>query len=162
MPYRREDDMRRQETVAGTGDDARPVANAAARREVLLEYPFETRVQYSEDIDWSFRLRKAGLQIVYVPEAAATHSHNYTLAQSYKRQFGEGKVDAWIFREHEVSASFLHCMLLPAGMEVLRDVVWAARTRSLDAALHSLPLRLTQKWGRWCGLLEGRQYYGKA
>lgn len=138
------------------------MANAAARREVLLAYPFETRVQYSEDIEWSYRLRKAGLRIVYVPEAAATHSHNYTLAQSYKRQFGEGKADAWIFRDGEVGASFLRCMLLPAGMEVLRDVAWAARTRSLDAALHSVPLRLTQKWGRWRGLLEGRRDYGKA
>jgi rhamnosyltransferase len=136
------------------------MANAAARREVLLTYPFETGIQYSEDIEWSYRLRKAGLRIVYVPEAAVTHSHNYTLAESYKRQFGEGKADAWIFRDGEVSASFVRCMLLPAGMEVLRDLAWAVRTRSVDAALHSAPLRITQKLGRWRGLLEGRRTYG--
>jgi hypothetical protein len=36
------------------------MANSAARREVLEQYPFETQVQYSEDIEWSYRLRKAG------------------------------------------------------------------------------------------------------
>jgi rhamnosyltransferase len=138
------------------------MANAAARREVLLAHPFETRVQYSEDIEWSYRLRKAGLRIVYVPEAAATHSHNYTLAQSYKRQFGEGKAEAWIFRDGELNTSFLRYMVLPTGMEVLRDMAWALRRRSLDAALHSLPLRVTQKWGRWRGLMAGRADHGRA
>ncbi|MCG6942388.1 MAG: glycosyltransferase [Thiohalocapsa sp.] len=136
------------------------MANAAARREVLVQYPFETRVQYSEDVEWSYRLRKAGLRIVYVPEAAATHSHNYTLAQSYRRQFGEGRAEAWIFRDGELNTSFLRYTVLPAGMEVLRDMVWAVRERSLDAVLHSLPLRLTQKWGRWRGLVAGKRQYG--
>ena len=137
------------------------MANAAARRDVLLAHPFETRVQYSEDIEWSYRLRHAGLRIAYVPEAAATHSHNYTLKQSYKRQFGEGKADAWIFRNGEVNTSFLRYVVLPTGMEVLRDMAWAVRERSLDAALHSVPLRFTQKWGRWRGLKEGQRQYGQ-
>ena len=136
------------------------MANSAARREVLLQYPFETQVQYSEDVEWSYRLRKAGLEIRYVPEAAATHSHNYTLRQSYKRQFGEGKAEAWIFREGELNTSFLRYMVLPLGMEVLRDLGWAVREGSLDAALHSLPLRLAQKWGRWQGLKAGKRHYG--
>jgi rhamnosyltransferase len=138
------------------------MANAAARRDVLERFPFETRVQYSEDIEWSYRLRKAGLAIRYVPEAAATHSHNYTLKQSYKRQFGEGKAEAWIFRDGELDTSFLRYVVLPAGMELLRDARWAVRQRSWDALLHSLPLRLTQKWGRWQGLKAGREEYGLA
>lgn len=138
------------------------MANSAARREVLERYPFETRVQYSEDIEWSYRLRKAGLNIRYVPDAAATHSHNYTLKQSFKRQFGEGKADAWIFRAGEVNTSFLRYVVLPAGMEMLRDMGWAIREGSLDAALHSVPLRVTQKWGRWKGLQDGKKQYGTA
>jgi len=138
------------------------MANSAARREVLLRYPFETKVQYSEDVEWSYRLRRAGLEIRYVPEAAATHSHNYSLKQSYKRQFGEGKAEAWIFRDGELSTSFLRYTVLPFGVEVLRDMVWATREGSLDAALHSVPLRLAQKWGRWRGLQAGKRHYGLA
>lgn len=131
------------------------MANSAARRDVLERFPFETRVQYSEDIEWSYRLRQAGLSIRYVPDAAAVHSHNYSLAQAYRRQFGEGKAEAWIFRDGEINQSLLRYLVLPLGMEVLRDMRWALRERSLDAALHSLPLRLAQKWGRWRGLRQG-------
>jgi len=138
------------------------MANAAARRDVLERFPFETRVQYSEDIEWSYRLRKAGLEIRYVPGAAATHSHNYTLKQSYKRQFGEGKAEAWIFRDGELDTSFMRYVVLPAGMELLRDLRWAVRERSWDAVTHSAPLRLTQKWGRWRGLKAGQRAYGHA
>jgi rhamnosyltransferase len=132
------------------------MANAAARRDVLERFRFETRVQYSEDIEWSFRLRKAGLQIRYVADAAATHSHNYTLRQSYKRHFGEGKAEAWIFRDGELDTSFLRYCVLPFGMEVLRDLRWGVTTGSVDALLHTVPLRAAQKWGRWRGLVEGR------
>jgi rhamnosyltransferase len=133
------------------------MANAAARRDVLERFPFETHVQYSEDIEWSYRLRKAGLEIRYVAGAAATHSHNYTFRQSYKRHFGEGKAEAWIFREGELDTSFLRYCLLPFGMEVLRDLRWGVTTRSSDALLHTVPLRAVQKWARWRGMIEGRR-----
>lgn len=136
------------------------MANSAARRDVLEANPFETKVQYSEDIEWSYELRNSGYDITYVPDAPATHSHNYTLAQSYKRMFGEGKAEAWIFRKGEMSFSFLRYTLMPFIMEVLRDWIWAIKNLSLDAFLHSIPLRFMQKWGRWKGLQEGRAFYG--
>ena len=136
------------------------MANSAARRDVLEAHPFETKVQSSEDIEWSYQLRKAGLDIRYVADAAATHSHNYTLRQSYKRHFGEGKAEAWIFREGELNTSFLRYCLMPIGMEVLRDLRWAVEKGSLDAALHTVPLRTMQKWGRWRGMKEGQKFYG--
>lgn len=135
------------------------MANSAARREVLLAHPFETLIQYSEDIDWSYRLRRQGLQVRYVADAVAVHSHNYTLTQSRKRQFGEGMADAWIFRDGEVSRGFFRYCLAPMGMDILRDASWALRQRSLDALLHTVPLRAVQKWGRWQGLRAGLRRY---
>jgi rhamnosyltransferase len=56
------------------------MANSAARRAVLEAHPFETRIQYSEDVDWSYRLRRSGLQVRYVaaapePQAALWRGH---------------------------------------------------------------------------------------
>ena len=136
------------------------MANSAVRRDLLESYPFDTGIQYSEDIDWSYRMRKLGHSIVYVPDAPAMHSHNYTLGQSYRRHYGEGKAEAWIFRNGELSTSFLRYCLLPLGREVLRDLGWAVRRTSMDALLYSVPLRATQKWGRWQGLKSGRISYG--
>jgi rhamnosyltransferase len=136
------------------------MANSAVRRELLESHPFDTAIQYSEDIDWSYRVRNLGHGIVYVPDAPAMHSHNYTLGQSYRRHYGEGKAEAWIFRNGELSTSFLRYCLLPLGREVLRDLGWAVRRTSMDALLYSVPLRATQKWGRWQGLKSGRISYG--
>ena len=135
------------------------MATSAVRRDLALAMPFETRIQYSEDIEWSYRLRRAGRRIEYVAGAVAAHSHNYTLAQSFRRHRGEGKADAWIFRDGEMRESFLGYCVLPFGMEVLRDLGWALRKGSADAALHSIPLRAAQKWGRWNGFCEARALY---
>jgi rhamnosyltransferase len=137
------------------------MANSAIRRRIALDHPFETRIQYSEDIDWSYRLVRRGKKVRYVADAVAMHSHNYTLAQSFRRHRGEGMADAYIFREGEQRHSFLGAFVLPLGMEVLRDVAWAARHRSPDALLHTVPLRAAQKWGRWQGLKAGRRSYGQ-
>ena len=138
------------------------MATSAARREVLIEFPFETQIQYSEDVEWSYRLKNAGFLVEYVADAIATHSHNYTLEQSYRRHFGEGKADAWIFSRGEVNRSFVRYMAMPFGMEVLRDWAWALRRGSVDAVVHSIPLRFVQKWGRWRGLMAGISEYEHA
>ena len=136
------------------------MANSAVRRELVERIPFETRIQYSEDIEWSYRVKRIGKRVVYVADAVAMHSHNYTLAQSWKRHFGEGKADAWIFRRGEIGTSLLRVCVGPAAMEILRDAGWAMRHRSLDAMLHSVPLRFVQKLARWRGLRVGRREYG--
>ena len=135
------------------------MANSAVRRDLALTMPFETRIQYSEDIEWSYRLRTAGYGIEYVADAVAAHSHNYTLSQSFRRHRGEGMADAWIFRNGELRQSFVGYCLLPFGMEVLRDLGWAVRRGSADAALHSIPLRASQKWGRWSGFRDARRIH---
>ena len=135
------------------------MANSAVRRDLATQFPFDTCIQYSEDIEWSYRLRRLGKRIVYVADAQATHSHNYTLGQSYRRHFGEGMADAWIYRRGEIGGGFMRCFLAPFGMEVLRDMQWAFSRKSLDALMHSVPLRLTQKWSRWRGWKTGRKAY---
>ncbi len=138
------------------------MANSAIRRDLAERIPFDTRIQYSEDIDWSYRIRGQGNRIVYVPDAVAVHSHNYDLAQSWKRHFGEGKAEAWIFRQGELGSSVFRYCLAPCAMEILRDWRWAVRHRSWDAIGHSVPLRTVQKFARWRGLRAGRREYGIA
>jgi rhamnosyltransferase len=131
------------------------MANSAARKTVLERFPFETAIGYSEDIEWSYRIRRNGYRVRYTADSIAMHSHNYTLKQSYKRHYGEGKADAFIFREGELNYSWMRYFLLPFGMEFLRDMRWAAAHHSLDAVLHSIPLRFCQKWARWRGQRAG-------
>jgi rhamnosyltransferase len=133
------------------------MANSAAHKSTLQTFRFREDIQYSEDIEWSLRLKKAGLTIKYIGEASAAHSHNYSLSQSYKRHFGEGKAEAEIFSEHEINFSFARYYLLPLGMEILRDFSWSAKNLSLDGFMHAIPLRVAQKTGRWKGMKQAQQ-----
>jgi rhamnosyltransferase len=131
------------------------MANAAARKSTLVEFPFEPKMQYSEDIEWSRRLKQAGYSIKYVAAAKACHSHNYSLRESWRRHFGEGKAEALIFPANELNTSFARYLLLPLVMEILRDAVYSLQCYSIDGLLHCVPLRLAQKVGRWQGLRAG-------
>ncbi len=131
------------------------MANSAATKEVLIEHPFSTDIQYSEDIEWSLRLKHAGLDIAYVADAAACHSHNYTLKQSFKRHFGEGKAEAAIFTNSEIDFGFSRYVMAPLVAEIARDCFWSLKHVSIDGLLHTVPLRVAQKLGRWNGMKAG-------
>jgi rhamnosyltransferase len=131
------------------------MANSAAHRSTLVEFPFEPQMQYSEDIEWSKRLKQAGYSLEYVAAAEVCHSHNYSLRESWKRHFGEGKAEALIFSCSELNTSFGRYVLLPLVSEIVRDGIFSLRRFSIDGLLHSVPLRTAQKIGRWQGLRAG-------
>ncbi|MBI3384997.1 glycosyltransferase [Candidatus Gottesmanbacteria bacterium] len=64
--------------------------NAAARKDLLLKYPFREDLIMSEDQYWGREVLKNGYQIVYEPKAAVYHSHNYNLFELGKRYFKIG------------------------------------------------------------------------
>ena len=131
------------------------MANSATRRTIAIDFPFETQLKYSEDIEWSLRVKRAGFKIDYIKDATTYHSHNYSLKQCWQRQYGEGKAEAAIFRNGEIDFGFLRYVILPLGMEVIRDVRYCLANFSIGGLIHTLPLRLVQKLGRWQGLRAG-------
>jgi rhamnosyltransferase len=67
------------------------MASSAISRQVWEQYPFRDDIQYSEDIDWTWRVRQKGFSIRYAADSVVEHSHNYTPLQFYRRQLGEGQ-----------------------------------------------------------------------
>ncbi len=126
------------------------LVSSAARRELLLAEPFDRAFQYSEDIEWSWRLRrKRGLRVVYVPEARVEHSHNYTLPELRVRFFQEGVADARIFGGKLRFAAMVRQTL----MELLRDFRFEVRHRAWREILPGMVYRLTQKIAFFRGML---------
>ena len=64
--------------------------NSAVKREVLQRYPFLENLIMSEDQEWAKRVLLNGYEIVYDPEAAVYHSHNYSLKAVFQRYFDSG------------------------------------------------------------------------
>ena len=65
-------------------------ANSAIRKEIWEKYPFDDSLIMSEDQEWAKKVLLAGYKIVYVPEAAVYHSHNYSLKAAFQRYFDSG------------------------------------------------------------------------
>jgi len=131
------------------------MAISAVRRSVWQEMPFREDIQYSEDIDWTWRARRRGYEIRYVPDAIVLHSHNYTLRQFYKRHFGEGRAEARIFEWSPWERSLVRYSLLPYVRQVASDWKYCLARRELSEAISSPILRMAQLAGRRQGFVSG-------
>lgn len=131
------------------------MASSAIRREVWERFPFREDLLYSEDIDWTWRMRRQGYSIRYVPDSVVMHSHNYTLAQWYRRQFGEGRAEAAIFSWTSWERFWLRYSLMPFARQVLSDLLYGLRKGMPGLVAASIPYRLAQMLGRRAGFLAG-------
>jgi len=72
------------------GDNLFSDANSAVRRALLIEHPYSDTIIVSEDYEWATRVLRLGYDVVYRPEAAVVHSHNYTMLGLFRRNFDIG------------------------------------------------------------------------
>lgn len=140
-------------TVAASWEHMFSLVSSGCRRETALEFPFDPAFQYSEDIDWSLRLRRAGLKTVYVPEARVEHSHNYTGAQLRKRFYNEGRANGQLRRNRPSYTRFI----IATSMEMLRDIMFIIRAGEPG----SLPEGLRYRWTQRASAYRGESDYYK-
>ncbi len=124
------------------------LASAAARRALLLDHPFREDLQYSEDIEWSWRVKHLGWKLAYAHNAAVEHSHNYAPAALWKRFYHEGIADAAIFAEQPNLWRALRQWLA----ETARDTVFCLAHRTGKGLLQAPAYRFRQKIGHYRGL----------
>jgi len=131
------------------------MASSAIRRSVWETMRFDETLQYSEDMDWTWRARQKGYQIRYVPDAIVMHSHNYTLRQFYRRHYGEGCAEAVIFDWSRWERSFFRYSLLPFIRQVIGDETYCLSHRYVGTCFYAPLLRLSQLLGRRVGFKDG-------
>jgi len=129
------------------------LATSAARRDLLLRYPFDPEIRYSEDVEWSYRMKQLGHTIVYVPEAMVEHSHNYTLREVWKRFYNEGLAEGRIYGG---KPGFWNGFLRPWLGEVLRDWVYLLKHGQLVHLPYGLIYRFRQKYAVYRGRRDYR------
>lgn len=133
------------------------LASSAVRRQLLLEYPFDERLQYSEDIEWSWRLKNLGWKLAYVPEATVEHSHNYPPAALWKRFYNEGLADAAIYADPPCFRRALRQWLA----ETARDGAFCLRRGRWQGLAQAPAYRFRQKFAHYCGLRAAAHNAGK-
>ncbi len=128
------------------------LATSAVRHSLLKEFPFDPDIKYSEDIEWSWRMKQKGYKIIYAPDAEVEHSHNYTLKEVRKRFYNEGLAEGQIYRR---SRSFTEGFILPLAAETLRDISYLIKNRKIVAVPGGIIYRMTQKYN----IYKGRRDY---
>ncbi|MFZ5949925.1 MAG: glycosyltransferase family 2 protein [Candidatus Rifleibacteriota bacterium] len=131
------------------------MASSAVSRKVWQQHPFREDIQYSEDIDWTWRMRQHGFSIKYVADSVVEHSHNYTPAQFYRRQYGEGKAEAAIFTWTAWEKNWLRYSLMPLFRQIFSDVKYAFKFHRPKIIFESPVYRISQMLGRRCGFIDG-------
>ena len=130
------------------------LASSATWRKLLLETPFDERIQYSEDVEWTWRNSRREVdpvRVVYCPAAKVEHSHNYTLKELARRFRGEGVADRTIFGDRPS----LMRELAGAARETLRDWAYLAkRPRDWTEVPYAPFRRLVQRVSHWRGTRE--------
>ena len=126
---------------------------------------FPSDVILGEDMAVAARLLMAGKRVAYVAEACAHHSHNYTLAQEFRRYFDTGVFHArspWLlqafggasgeglrFVRSELAYLWRHAPLwIPAAMA-------STLAKWLGYKLGRLEDRLPLAFKRWCSMHRG-------
>jgi rhamnosyltransferase len=126
------------------------LATSAIKTSSIREFPFDNDIQYSEDIEWSFRMKNKGFKINYVKDSIVEHSHNYKVREIFKRFKGEGKADAKIYRNNYKFFNMIKNII----SETLRDFVYLSVAGKYHLLFYCPLHRSLQRFGVYMGYRE--------
>lgn len=127
-------------------------ANAAIRRELWEEYPYNEQLTGLEDVAWAKRIQKAGYDISYASEAEVIHVHDETPREIYNRYRREGYAHKQIVPEH--SFSMLDFVRLSLS-HIASDYRAALGAGEFWSNLLDIPkFRVLQFWGTHRGFVQ--------
>jgi rhamnosyltransferase len=127
-------------------------ANAAIRRDLWEEHPYDESLPGLEDLEWARWVLELGKSIAYKPEAEVIHVHNETPRGVFNRYRREGMAFKRIYPQEQFSlAHFMRLFLT----NVASDIWHADRQHVLWDSLGSiLWFRLMQFWGTFQGFRQ--------
>jgi rhamnosyltransferase len=126
--------------------------NAAIPRAILERYPFRDDLTMSEDQEWSRRVLRDGLALVYEPLAAVRHSHAYTVRSAFRRFFDSGVSAEHAYVEGDESRAALR----RAGARYAREELawlWSSGRRRW------IPYTVVYELGKFAGLQLGLRHH---
>jgi len=130
-------------------------ANAAVRRSLWEQHPYNEELTGLEDLAWSSWAREQGYRIAYVAEAEIVHIHQETIRQVNNRYRREAIAMKQILPDSRFTIKDLVSMFF---YKVSSDLRQAARENILDREIMDiLRFRFAQYLGTW----QGYRYSGK-
>jgi len=132
------------------------MVSSGLRKNVWETRRFREDIQYAEDDEYTRRCKAEGYEIRYVPDSVATHSHNYTPEQSYKRAFGDARALGKALTNHQSKVPWVKSVALGWVGDVRNDLRFCLENDRLDEVPRALEIRWQQRLGKHAGFLAGR------
>jgi glycosyltransferase involved in cell wall biosynthesis len=124
-------------------------ANAAIRKSLWNEHPYDETLTGLEDLAWAKWVLTQGYNIAYIPAAEIIHIHNETPRGVFNRYRREAMAFKQIYPEAHFS---LYDFLRMAGGNITNDLWHAARQKVLIKSFASIFwFRINQFWGTYQG-----------
>lgn len=127
------------------------VCSAVRKQEFEAVGGFPEKIIMNEDMILATKLILQGYKVAYVPEAAVWHSHNYNIAQQFKRYFDIGaslSMNRWLLE---------HARAEGEGIKFVKEqLAWLLRHRHHRWIPHALALTLTKYAGYKLGLMQDK------
>lgn len=124
-------------------------ANAAIRRELWNEYPYDEQLTGLEDVDWAKRLQKNGYDISYTSAAPVVHVHDETAREVFNRYRREAYAHKQIMPNQSFS---IFDFVRLSATSIVSDYRAALEAGQLKTNLVEIPtFRLLQFWGTYRG-----------
>jgi glycosyltransferase involved in cell wall biosynthesis len=127
-------------------------ANAAIRKSLWEQFPYDESLTGLEDLDWAKRIIGQGYHLSYVADAEIVHIHEETFRAIFNRYYRESIVFFNIFPEQVFRIrDFLCLWLLNTGS----DYIHALQEGVLAKHITQIPyFRLMQFWGTYRGSVQ--------
>ena len=124
--------------------------NAAIRRNLWVQQPFDETLTGLEDLDWVRKIQRDGHRVYYAANAAVHHVHRESIHQLYKRFFREAIAYRTVFPGYRYDWSR---MINGLVYSLAADSLYAIRQRvSLHQFLQIPSSRIAEYLARWRGL----------
>jgi rhamnosyltransferase len=135
------------------------MVSSGLRKDIWAQRGFLEIMQYSEDDEYTRWCRAQGYRVVYCPESVVMHSHNYTPEQAYRRQFGEARALAAVWRGGPADLNWPRTVLLGWLGDLCRDFLYCAGRRRWREFPHAARIRWQKRRARLAGFRAGWTFY---
>ena len=123
--------------------------NAAIRRDLWLDQPFDESLPGLEDIDWAQKIQRKGHRVYYAADAAVYHVHEESLGQVYRRHLREATAHKRMFPDYRLT---LANVAKGAVYFTLRDFMYAFREGKPGKVFQVPGTRLAEYVGIYNGI----------
>lgn len=127
-------------------------ANAAIRKSLWEEFPYNEELTGLEDIEWAKRVIEKGYYLSYSSEAEVIHVHNEKYTSIFNRYYRESIALHQLFPEQKFYFwNFIFLWVL----NVIHDYIQAMRDKKILNNIFQIPIfRFMQFWGTYRGYIH--------